>query len=1328
MTAETSHHQDGGTDKIPLPDTTTGQTQPESSSHTMASNDTRHREDGYIQETPLLDVPPPEYSDIYEEVDFSQAGFDTVARPTKDGRVNIKINQKSRKLSNLLVPALRSQLDLQQPEYVPPSLTGVPGEVPPPPMSVVIQIVGSRGDVQPFVALGQVLKRKYGHRVRLATHATFKQFVEENGLEFFNIGGDPAELMAFMVKNPALMPGFDALKNGDVSKRRKSMEEIVNGCWRSAIEPGDGMGVVGSDILGSRLTSDSGISVSSDPHTKPFIADVIIANPPSFAHIHIAEKMGIPLHMMFTMPWSPTEAFPHPLTNVVSSNADAGLTNFMSYALVELLTWNGLGDVINRFRQKTLGLEPVSLMWAPGMVARLKIPYTYCWSPALIPKPGDWGSHIDISGFFFLPLASNYTPAPDLQQFLDAGPPPVYIGFGSIVVDDPNGMTKLIFEAVKKTGQRALVSKGWGGIGADELGIPDGVFMLGNVPHDWLFKHVSCVVHHGGAGTTAAGIACGRPTVIVPFFGDQPFWGSMVARAGAGPSPIPFKTLTAENLASAILEALKPSSLEKAGELATKISEEKGIEVGAQCFNNHLEVDSMRCMLAPSHLAVWRVKRTQIRLSAFAAAVLGLEGLLSIDDLKLYRSHEYETEDGPWDPITGGASALVGTLTSLAMSVADFPKDIFKAMKTASKEDSIEGKKPQASEGGSERDSSLLSKNDSGIDIGSRISGSESERASETIQRSGPKCLTNSDDIEKIQKPRPESSASTSSDVSTQRFHESSSGDPKSGFSSPSGNSMRQALRGELSSPTAGSRTSSRSPHRRALSRERVAGAEKMSLEAALSASKGVSRIVGTGMKSPMDFMFAIARGFHNAPKLYGDTSVRPTEKISGFQSGLKAAGKEFGFGFYDGITGLVTQPMEGAKKEGVAGLIKGFGKGMGGVVFKPGAAIWALPGYTFKGIYQELNKFIGPNTQATQSYIVAARIAEGYNARDVSTEVERLDVIRNWERVRQDNPKKKNLDEIIAEHHSRHIETLRMPFDERKELWKERDRKKKQEKAEKKQRKEEERRERRESMHTKSLSRPRSWSFGRRQPEPDDQAFEEAIVKSVAATSRGNEEQDQMIERALRASVAHLQAETDEDDSAVLEKAIQASINETRRANPEKHDDAPDQDQELLAAIKRSLSDFHFEGSRLQQDFSSAVEDIEPNIDDDDDAELQRAIEASKLEHEKEKSRAKTEEDIVLEYVRKQSLAEESYRRLQQRGSSQRDLKTADNTDTGIYEHAGGLKAPLSPSIHRGNSPPPIPPRSPRRSRTPNPPAYESDDPEDEDLKRALAESLKDC
>ena len=137
--------------------------------------------------------------------------------------------------------------------------------------------------------------------MRLATHSTFRKFVEENGLEFFSIGGDPAELMAYMVRNPGLMPGKDALRSGEISRRRKGMYEIVQGCWRSCFEAGDGTGPAVSDqSLALGIGFEDGASPTSDSSLKPFIADIIIANPPSFAHIHCAEKLGIPLHLMFT--------------------------------------------------------------------------------------------------------------------------------------------------------------------------------------------------------------------------------------------------------------------------------------------------------------------------------------------------------------------------------------------------------------------------------------------------------------------------------------------------------------------------------------------------------------------------------------------------------------------------------------------------------------------------------------------------------------------------------------------------------------------------------------------------------------------------------------------------------------------------------------------------------------------------------------------------------------------------------------------------------------------------------------------------------------------
>jgi hypothetical protein len=218
--------------------------------------------------------------------------------------VNININTKTRRLADLLAPTIENQADASlepplPPAYIPPSLGGQPGQDPPPRLNVVVQIVGSRGDVQPFVALGKVLKDTYGHRVRIATHPTFRTFVEENGLEFFSIGGDPAELMAFMVKYPGLMPGFDAVKSGEITRRRKGIAEMLVGCWRSCIEAGDGTGPAPTPHR-KDAPLDTTAGMPGDPRLEPFVADVIVANPPSFAHVHVAEKLGIPLHMMFT--------------------------------------------------------------------------------------------------------------------------------------------------------------------------------------------------------------------------------------------------------------------------------------------------------------------------------------------------------------------------------------------------------------------------------------------------------------------------------------------------------------------------------------------------------------------------------------------------------------------------------------------------------------------------------------------------------------------------------------------------------------------------------------------------------------------------------------------------------------------------------------------------------------------------------------------------------------------------------------------------------------------------------------------------------------------
>ncbi|EEY17393.1 CHIP6 [Verticillium alfalfae VaMs.102] len=485
-------------------------------------------------------------------LDDANANPTTSSNVGNDGRVNVQFHASPKMLAGWVSRFQGNFCDRPPPRHPPKVRKGsyIPfddddeSHCPRLPLCIAIHIVGSRGDVQPFIPIAQLLKSTYGHRVRICTHPVFKDFVESNGVEFFSIGGDPEALMAYMVKNPGLLPSRESMRAGDISKRRAEMSEIINGGWRSCIEAGNGM-------------SKQPLRAANVPDPKDlFIADAIIANPPSMAHIHCAEKLGIPLHMVFTMPWSPTEAFHHPLAAMNYGESDAKSANYLSFMVMELLTWQGLGDIINKFRMQTLHLDPISPMWGCNLLPRHRVPFTYLWTESLIPKPDDWDSHIKITGFSFLPMASKYTPPDDLVAFLQDGPAPIYIGFGSIVVDDPQALTRLIFEAVRQAGVRAIVSKGWGGVGAGD--VPPNVYLIGNCPHDWLFQRVSAVVHHGGAGTTAAGIAAGRPTVVVPFFGDQPFWGKMIARAGAGPTPVPFKAMTAETLAASITFALQP--------------------------------------------------------------------------------------------------------------------------------------------------------------------------------------------------------------------------------------------------------------------------------------------------------------------------------------------------------------------------------------------------------------------------------------------------------------------------------------------------------------------------------------------------------------------------------------------------------------------------------------------------------------------------------------------------------------------------------------------------------------------------------------------------
>ncbi|KAL3162062.1 hypothetical protein ABBQ38_009126 [Trebouxia sp. C0009 RCD-2024] len=514
-----------------------------------------------------------------------------------------------------------------------------PPRPPVPKLAVVLMCAGTRGDVQPFIALGLKLQ-EYGHRVRVASHGVYRKFVTSFGLEFYPLGGDPKVLSDYIVKNRGIMPGSAR----DAYDQYREVELIVMSTYKACVE------------------------TDTEGNGQPFTAQAIISNPPTYGHIHCAEKLGVPLHMFFTMPWSPTKAFPHPLArlNAIKDTRMAGYRNYLSYMAVDEFTYTGLVHVINKFRVKTLGLVPVRLgNKGPHLLAAHQVPFAYCWSEALVPKPADWGDHIDVVGYCFLNEGSHmkYEPPRELREFLAAGKPPVYIGFGSLMVDDAKKLTRIILEAAKETDQRVLLSRGWGNLG-EGFDVPDTVMLLDNVPHDWLLPHCCAVVHHGGAGTTAAGLIAGCPTTVVPFFGDQPFWGAACARMGVGPKPIPIDKLETPLLVEALNFMLKPEVQAAAQETGQGIKHEDGLQKAVESFHRHLPVEDGQGGLP----LTWELTKPHFG-NFFTETSRGMTGLVS-EPVRGFR------EGGVLGGIKGVGKGIGGTVYYPLKGVALAAEDI----------------------------------------------------------------------------------------------------------------------------------------------------------------------------------------------------------------------------------------------------------------------------------------------------------------------------------------------------------------------------------------------------------------------------------------------------------------------------------------------------------------------------------------------------------------------------------------------------------------------------------------------------------------------------
>ncbi len=199
--------------------------------------------------------------------------------------------------------------------------------------------------------------------------------------------------------------------------------------------------------------------------------------------------------------------------------------------------WQGFRSADQRARREVFGLPPAPVAGPLYSKNLAGMPVLYGFSPEVIPPPKDWGTDVHVTGYWFLDVEEGWSPPTGLVEFLAAGPPPIFIGFGSMSNRDPAEMEALISEALERSSQRAVVQAGWGGLKG--IASPDRVCSIDSVSHAWLFPRMAAVIHHGGAGTTSAGLRAGVPSIIVPFFGDQPFWGQRVHDLGVGPGPSP---------------------------------------------------------------------------------------------------------------------------------------------------------------------------------------------------------------------------------------------------------------------------------------------------------------------------------------------------------------------------------------------------------------------------------------------------------------------------------------------------------------------------------------------------------------------------------------------------------------------------------------------------------------------------------------------------------------------------------------------------------------------------------------------------------------------
>ncbi len=400
-------------------------------------------------------------------------------------------------------------------------------------MKYGIITIGSQGDIDPFIALGKRLQSR-GHHVRIAAFRKFEEYIRSEGFEYAPLAGDAAEVIRLLI-GEAVSP-FQYFRNLETllnPVKDKFLSDIVTAC--------EGTDAILYSLLGA-------------------------------VSWHVAEKLHIPCFRVFFFPADPTGEFPAMTAPAVPLGP---IYNRFTFACGDLLWTHSTRKLLNGWRED-LGLPQIRPFSFPYRSLHGKpVPTLYAYSPLVAPKPSEWDENRYLTGYWVCDPKPDWEPDKALSDFLEAGSRPIYIGFGSMVGSSFGQILDIVLKSLCATKQRALLSAGWGGLEGQHL--PEYVHQVGSVPHERLFRHVAAVVHHGGAGTTAAGLRAGVATVVVPFGGDQPYWGERVYQLGAGPKPIPRKKLNAERLSAAIAQAVgNREIIDNAGRIGEKLRAEDG--------------------------------------------------------------------------------------------------------------------------------------------------------------------------------------------------------------------------------------------------------------------------------------------------------------------------------------------------------------------------------------------------------------------------------------------------------------------------------------------------------------------------------------------------------------------------------------------------------------------------------------------------------------------------------------------------------------------------------------------------------------------------------